>query len=338
VPFTWAAAITCTAYKLLGFVLVQRIVYLYLMPEASARLATLLALAVMFVSAVRIPSMNPDVFAGVGSPTVWHDPVQIVGLAAALLCLFYAAHCVFAFRELRDQEENRGAAPAWKQAGVLAALLLLCALCGIDFLWAFLPAFGVYLLALWVKHRKLPRFFPQMLLAFLPAAVYVALRVAGGADGAGVSLSLTSVWLAVRNMLLMTAFPLFVLLLIHRKDSFRDPALVLCLLLIVVSTAEAALFVRIGADTNRAGMTAAFLMWVVMLPRFATAVFDYRYERLRLQQDEKIGAIPAAALARKQARLNLKSLGLLAGIILLLWHLYSGLYYLYILFSASGIV
>ncbi|MBN1777124.1 MAG: hypothetical protein JW811_03295 [Clostridiales bacterium] len=337
VPFAWAAAVVCTAYKLLGFVLVQRIVFLYLMPEANAKLATLAALVVTVSAAVRIPSLDPGVYTAAGSPAVWHDPAQIVGQLAAMLCLFYAAHCVFGLQKYRGQAEGRAAALSWSQAGVLAALLLLGALCEINFLRAFLPALGVYVLALWAKNPKHPRFFLQLFAAFLPAGVCIALQFTGSADGLRISLSLESAWLSVRGILLAAAFPLLVLMTAARKDAFRDPVLALCLLLTAISAAEAALFERISAGINRAGMTAVFLMWIIMLPRYITAVFDYRYERLRLQQDAKLGAVPAALLVRKQTRLNLKSLGILLGIILLLWHLYSGLYSLCTLFSAGGI-
>lgn len=341
-PFVWAAAAVCVAYKMLGFLLVQRIIFLYLVPETSAKLATLMALVVMFVTAIRIPSVNPAVFAGVGSPTVWHNPAQTVALFSSLLCLPYAVHCVYTFRELRDKAGGQGVTLPWKQAAVLSALLLFSVVCKPAFMQVFLPACAAYFLVLWVKHPGHSRFFLQILLAFLPAAVCFLLQFPGFTGEISVSLSFAGIWFSVRNMLMMAAFPLFVLLITARKDAFRDPAIALCLLIAAAGTLEATLLHETGmsensAAANWAGMNAAFLLWIFMLPRFAGAVFQYRYERQRLQEDANRGTLPAASLSRTQTRLNLQSSGFLVAIILLLWHLYSAIYYLYYLFSTGSV-
>lgn len=348
VPFVWAAVAVCAVYKMLGFLLVQRIVYLYLMPEASAKLATLAALIAMFATAIMVPSVNPAVYIGVGSPTVWHNPTQIVVVISSLLCVFYTAHCAFALPRARETRAEIVTLP-WKKVVLLAAIVLFSAICKPTFLQAFLPAAGVYFLALWIKNKKQTRFFLQIILAFLPAVLYFLMQylyytgvVVPFTSGVAVELSLERFWLAVRNMLMMAAFPLFALLTAAKKEDFRDPALILCLLIAGISVLEAAVFYETGVRENHgnfnwASMNAAFLLWVVMPPRFISAVHRYRYERLRLHGDAKKGVIPAAALARAQTRLKAQSAGFLAAIILLIWHVYSAMAYLYYLFSTGSV-
>ncbi len=348
VPLVPAATAVCVLYKMLGFLLVQRIVYLYLMPGASATLATLSALTAMFVTAVMIPSVNPAVYIGVGSPTVWHNPTQIVAALSALLCVFYTAHLVFLLREGQTGTAALVALP-WKKVALLAAIVLFSAICKPTFLQAFLPAAGVYFLVLWIQNKKQTRFFLQIILAFLPAALYFLMQylyytgvVVPFTSGIAVELSLTRLWLSVRNMLMMAAFPLFVLLIAAKKEDFQDPALLLCLLIAGISVLEAALFYETGVRENHgnfnwASMNAAFLLWVVMPPRFIAAVHRYRYERARLAEDAQKGAVHSTALSHGQTRLKKQSLGFLAAIILLIWHLYSAMAYLYYLFSTGSV-
>jgi hypothetical protein len=348
VPFVWAAAIVCVVYKMLGFMLVQRILYLYLAPEASAAFATLAALLTMFVTAIRIPSVNPNVYIGIGSPTVWHNPTQIVSVLSSLLCVFYTAHCVYAYAELKRTPGAAVLLP-WKKVALLAALVLFSAVCKPTFLQAFLPACAVYFAVLWAKNPKHTRFFLQILLAFLPAALFFVMQylyytgvVVPFTSGVAVELSLERIWIAIRNMLMMAAFPLFVLLTTSKKKDTRDPVLLLCLLIAAVSVLEASLFYETGMRENHgnfswAGMNAAFLLWVVILPRFVSAVRQYRLDRLRLEEDAKKGAVHSAALSQERTRQALRSAGFLVACFLLLWHLYSAMYYLYYLISSGNV-
>lgn len=348
VPFVWAAAIVCVAYKTLVFVLVQRILYLYLAPEFSAKLATLGALAAMFVTAVRIPSVNPTVYIGIGSPNVWHNPTQIVAILSSLLCVFYTAHCVYHY------QSNRGAAGAagmlpWKKTAMLSALLLFSVVCKPTFMQAFLPACGVYFLILWIKNPKHTRFFLQIILAFLPTVVYFLMQylyytgvVVPFTSGIAVSLDPARLWIAIRNLLMMAAFPLLTLLLTTKKGALREPVLALVLLITAAAVLEAYLFYETGMRENNgnfnwASMNAAFLLWVIALPRFFRAVQEFRFDQARLQEDAKKGVLPSATLSRAQTRLRAQSAGFLAAMFLLLWHLYSGMYYLYYLFSTVNV-
>jgi len=348
VPFVWAAAIVCVVYKMLVFMLVQRILYLYLAPELSPKLATLGALAAMFVTAVRIPAVNPRVYIGIGSPNVWHNPTQIVAILSSLLCVFYTAHCVYSYQSGRNLPDAPATLP-WKKAVLLAALLLFSVVCKPTFMQAFLPACGVYFLVLWIKNPKHTRFFLQIILAFLPTVVYFLMQylyytgvVVPFTSGIAVSLDPARLWIAVRNLLLMAAFPLLALLLTAKKDAFREPALALVLLMAAAAVLEAYLFYETGVRENNgnfnwASMNAAFLLWVIALPRFFRAVQDFRFDQARLREDAEKGVLPSATLSRTQTRLRVQSAGFLAAMFLLIWPLYSGMYYLYYLFTTVNV-
>ncbi|MFH1879665.1 MAG: hypothetical protein ABIK64_02590, partial [Bacillota bacterium] len=249
VPFDWAAAAVCVVYKMLGFLLAQRIISLYLAPEASVKLATLAALIVMFVTAIRITPVNPAVYIGIGSPTVWHNPTQIVATLSSLLCVFYTAHCVYTVEALRKINPDSAVALPWKKVLLLAAFLLFSVVCKPTFMQAFLPACGVYFLVLLIKNPRHWRFFLQIVLGFLPAALFFLMQylyytgvVVPYTSGISVSLSLARFLDSIRNRGMMAAFPLFALLLTARKGAFRDPVIALCLLIAAVSIAEASLF------------------------------------------------------------------------------------------------
>ena len=132
-----------------------------------------------------------------------------------------------------------------------------------------------------------------MLAAALPAAVCVVLQ--GNGSGIALSLSFERIVFALRDMLLLVAFPLLTLLLLPRKETFRDPVIRLSLSILATGVIGAA-FVQNTNSISQGLVSASLLLWVVMLPRFIDQVFVYRYERLRLQEDARRGAIPQRCL------------------------------------------
>ena len=323
VPLAWAAAIVSTLYIMLSFVLAQRIFRLYLGAESSFSLATLAALVLVFAASASVPLFYTPADS---LPPLWQDPRLPAGFAVSLLCLFYSAHCLYFLREQRIEASPGNLAVSWRHTGILSALLLLSALTHPAFLWVFLPAWLVYLAALFIKNPHCRRGCLPMLAAALPAAVCVVLQ--GNGSGIALSLSFEGIVFALRDMLLLVAFPLLTLLLLPRKETFRDPVIRLSLSILATGVIGAA-FVQNTGSISQGLVSASLLLWVVMLPRFIDQVFVYRYERLRLQEDARRGAIPAAALMRVRGRLNQTSLGLLAGLVLLLWQVYTGVHALY---------
>ena len=160
-------------------------------------------------------------------------------------------------------------------------------------------------------------------------------------SGVEICATLQSTWQAIRNMLMMCAFPLFALVAIREKGMFRDHTLVMARLIALFAMLEAMFFRETGLRINHgnfnwASMSAALLLWVVVMPKFFLAIGDYQAQRAALREQAKAGVIPSAVLAGSQRALSLRSAGFLISIMLLVWHLYSSLFYLYFLLTTNN--
>lgn len=339
VPLDWAAAVVCAVCKALGFLLTRRLFAVTLHERAPGWLITLCAFGVMFVTGLRIPGVNDFVYRGVGSPNVWHNPTQLAVLVTALLCVPYTLHCWYEFERLLPEKGEKVMLP-WRKVVCLAALLVLSLACKPTFAQALIPAAAIFFLVEWIRHPRSSRYFFQIILAYLPAVAYFLLQylyytgvVVPFTSGVAFGVTLDGVWLAVRNMLMMAAFPLFAVLCCYRKGQMRDKQIVLCLLMVLLSVLEAMCFTETGLRQNHgnfnwASMSSAFLLWVTMLPRFIASIADYRSGALLTDTDEGPADSPRAH--------RLRSAGYFVGFVLLLWHLYSGGYYLYHLFLTGN--
>ena len=326
VPLIWASAIVCAAAKTLGMWLVRLLLAVVTQKRVSRAVLTLTAFALMFVTGIRIPGVNTFVYRGVGSPTVWHNPTQLMVIVTMLLCVPYIAHCWHDF-ERRLPEQGEKAMLSWGTVAVLATLLMLSLACKPTFMQALIPAAALFFLVQWIRYPKNSRYFFQIILAFLPAALYFLLQylyytgvVVPYTSGVAFGATPDTVWLAIRNTLIMAAFPLFALLCCDRKEMRRDKMLVLTLLMVVVSAVESMFFRETGirqghGNFNWAGMSTALMLWVLMAGHFlrSFAVF--------LQSPKK-------------PRIRFAAFGVALG--LLAWHMYSGIYYIYLLLASSN--
>lgn len=339
IPLGWAAAVVCGVCKALLYLLTRRYLLVMTHQRVSSALITLCAFFLMLVTSVRVPSINDWVYRGVGSPTVWHNPTQLAVLATALLCVPYTLHCWYTFEEKQKTQGSKAMLP-WRQVIILAILLMLNLSSKPTFMQAMIPAAAIFFLVEWIRHPKNSRFFMQMILAFLPAAAYFLLQylyytgvVVPFTSGVEIGVTVQDAWIAVRNMLLMAAFPLFALICCYRPGMFKDRTLVLCVLMVAISVLEAMFFRETGVRENHgnfqwASMSSAFMLWVVMLPKFLEAIGLYWEDRLRLQEDSKLGTVSSQVLAQTRTKLHVRSLLFLGGFILLMWHVYSSFYYI----------
>lgn len=349
VPLGWAAALLCALCKGLAFLLVRR--YLFVMtrnPLSNAALA-LLALLLMLVTPIRLLLVNEGaIYRGVGSPTVWHNPTQLAVLVTAMLCVPYMAHCWYAFERMLPERGPKTMLP-WRKVIALAALLMLNLSSKPTFLQALLPAAALFFLIQWIRHPKNSRYFAQIILAFLPAAAYFLLQylyytgvVVPYTSGVEFGLSLETVWLAIRNMLLMAAFPLFALVCCRKRGILRDRMLLLSLLMAGFSMVEAMCLRETGVRVNHgnfnwASMSSAFFLWVTVLPHYLDSIGDFRAWQARLQAADVEGTLDSAALRKERAALSRRSLCYFVSFVLLVWHVYSSLYYPYYLLTTGNV-
>lgn len=325
VPLGWAAPLVCALCKTATFVLTQRLLVGGCQGRVKERWLTLVALALMVVTCVYIQGYNYGVYRKVGSPNVWHNPTQLAVFVPMLLCTPYLIHCWYDFERALPQKGVRAMLP-WRNVVLLAVLLMATLACKPTFMQALLPAaFALFLTEL-CRRPKNWRFFGQVVLAFLPSAAYFLLQylyytgvVVEYSSGAEFGITAESAFLAVRNTLMMSAFPLFAVVCCYRKGFFKDKLVVLALLMTLFSVLEAMAFRETGMREGHGNFTwaansSSFFLWVVM-----TGVF------LRsLAQD-----------LREKTMTVLRWAGYGMGGALFLWHLYSGIYYIHFL-QATG--
>ncbi len=326
-PIAWAAAAVCAFFKALTLLFTQRLLVAITHGKIREWAATLAAVALMVVTAISLPPwFNQFVYRGVGSPNVWHNPTQQAVTAAMLLCVPYLAHCWYEFERLLPQQGDKTMLP-WRKVVMLAALLMASLACKPTFMQALLPAAFVMFLVELLRHKRQWRYFGQIVLAFLPAVGYFLLQylyytgvVVEFTSGVEFGVTLKTMWDAVRNTLMMSAFPFLVIACCYRRGMFKDRMLVLGLLMTLFSVLEAMAFRETGMRMGHGNFTwaansSSFFLWVV-----ATGIFLRSFARERVKDGSAL----------------LKRAGYGLCWTLFAWHLASGVYYLYFLLTTSN--
>lgn len=325
-PLNIAAAGVSALCKALTYLFSYWLILAMAGEDARPSLVAGLSLILMLVAGVRIPSVSYNVYRGVGSPNVWHNPTQQIVTAAMMLVMPWLAHCWYAFERRLDEGESRILLP-WRDVLVLAVLCMGSVACKPTFMQALLPAaFVMYLVEL-IRHRDEWRYFGQIVLAFLPTVGYFLLSylyytgvVVEFTSGVEIGITAETAWLAVRNTLMMSLCPLVALAVCYRKGLFKDRLVVLALLMTLISTLEAMAFRETGLREGHGNFTwaadsSAFFLWVVMCGVTLRTFFA----------DRRAGALGA-----------LKKAGYGAVALLAAYHLYSGLFYLHYLMTTAN--
>ena len=279
VPLQWASALVCAGVKVLGMFLVCLLLHVITGGQVKRQAITLSAIFLMFVTGIRIPGFNSMVYRGVGSPTTWHNPTQLMVFVSMLLCIPYVVHCWYEFQRRLPQGKSHAMLP-WRKVFLLAALLMFSLACKPTFMQAFLPACAVFFLIEWFRHPKNSRYFLQIILAFLPAALYFLLQylyytgvVVPFTSGVAFGATLETAWFSIRSMLIMAAFPFYTLVFCYQKGMLKDKMLVITLLLTLFSMLQSMFFretgLRVGhGNFNWASMGSALMLWVLTLGHF----------------------------------------------------------------------
>ena len=325
-PIEWAAALVSALCKMAAFYFTHRTINAICGDQVKQWHVTLISFLLMLVTAVRIFPINQFVYKGIGSPNVWHNPTQQAVTAVMMLCIPYLVHCGCEFERMRDAGNQQIMLP-WRKVLWLAVLLMASLACKPTFMQALLPAAFVMFLAELIRNKKQWRYFMQIIIAFLPAVAYFLLQylyytgeLVEYTSGVEIGITMESMTVAIRNTVMMSAFPLASIAVCYRKGMFKDRMLVIGLLMTAFSVIEAMAFRETGMRSGHGNFTwaansSSFFMWVIM-----TGIF------LRtLAQDIK------------QHQLTLvKKAGYGISLALLVWHLGSGIYYLYYLLSSNN--
>lgn len=334
VPAKLAAALVTTLMKAAELWLIHRLMTACLGGKLGRVQIALAAFAVSLVAALWVPWVNPHVYLGAGTPNTWHSPTQMIAMVAMLLCAPYTAHCYAEFERMLPLQGEQTCLPR-KKAAVLGGLLLLSLLAKPTFMQAFLPAACLYFLAQWIRHPRNCRFFIQVIVAVLPAVLFMIAQylyyfgILVPSQGKMVlDISWEKLGYGLRTVLLIAAFPLAQLLLWHRKGRGKDPLVVLTVLFFAVGVVE---YLILGEDGRRASdgnfgwgmMGASLMLWVMMLIEFLGDWAQARQEQ-------------AAVESSGGKTLTLVAAGFAFRIFLLLWHLGSGVYYVVYLLTTGN--
>ncbi len=295
--------------------------------------AALCGVCASIAASVWIPWINPAVFSGGGSPNPWHSPTQVALMAPMIASVLYTAMAEERFR--RTQE-----VVPWRDAALLSVMLLLSALIKPTFLQAFLPAAGLYFLVRWLMNPKGSRYFLRLLLAAAPAVLVILLQFLfyfGGiveTQGGIVVLVTGEKALSVLRLVILTQlFPLFVLAAFADAETLKKPLFTLTLLLDAVAVAQMLVLSETGyraqdGNFGWAVMGAALMLWAVVLPFFAFKVSAW-VRRLRAAAD---GAPHVVNRPRAEAA------KMIAGGVMLLWHVGSGIGYCVYLLTTQNVL
>ncbi|MDD3337147.1 MAG: hypothetical protein PHI98_16820, partial [Eubacteriales bacterium] len=282
---------------------------------------TVSALVCLMVSSLCLPFYNPTVYAGVGTPNTWHSPTQMIAMVWMLLCVPYTAACYDEFVELQKVVGSK-AMLSWRKPLLLGLMLIFSLAAKPTFMQVFLPAACLFFLVMWIRNPNNSRFFLQMLGCVLPAIALMILQymyyfgiIVPSQGDMVLELSLDKLKNVAIATLLIQGFPLYALF--TEGKSKRDSFFWLVLIMDLVGVLE---FLILGENGRRAAdgnfgwgmMGAALMLWVVMLPRFLLRVQAERKENGKLRSTH------------------------VTGMLLLGWHLASGIYYLAYLFTTSN--
>ena len=292
------------------------------MSEGQARrwLVALIAFIANMVTCIWIPEISEFIYKNVGSPNVWHNPTQQTVQMAMMMVMPWLAHCWYAFERMLSEGKERVMLPWWKVL-VLGVLGMGSCACKPTFMQALLPAAFVMYRVEVVRHPREWRYFGQIILGFLPAVGYFLLQylyytgvVVEHTSGVEVGIVWFSTNYYTRNCLMMTAAPLLAMLACWKKGMFKNRMLVLSLLMLVFSVLEAAAFRETGQRYGHGNFTwalntSAFFYWAVVSGIFLRTFPQQLQKGLAWWRKILYGASAA----------------------FLLWHVYSGAAYIWIL-------
>lgn len=320
VPLAVASPLVTAVCKLAEFAIIHWL-YRRWLKDAPLWLVTLLTVLCTTVSSLCWPWYNPTVYLGAGTPNTWHSCTQMIALVWMLLCVPYVARIYDRFTEL---EPKMGAATRLTAKEILLlCFLLLCSLAAKPtVMQVFMPAACLFFLWQWIRHPKNSRYFLQVLAGVVPAILLMILQymyyfgiIVPSQGDMVLEVSLAKVKQTAIMVVLMQAFPMAALLLTRKQP--KDTLYWLTMLMNIVGIIE---FLILGENGRRAAdgnfgwglMAAVLMLWVIALPRIINA-------------------------RRSEKQLSpIRRLGYGACWALLLWHLGSGIYYLWYLLSTGA--
>ena len=308
-----AGAIVTVVMKLSQMLIISWFFDRELRDKISRIWAPVLALITVLVSAVCIPSINPQVYVNAGSPNVWHSPTQTMVLFWMILSVAFLSSSY----DRQLQIENGKCDFNLLRMLCFSVMLILSTLAKPVFVQAFFPGAAVFFLFQWIRHPKHTRYYIQLLCSLIPVIAVILFQMTAyygeqSETGMLFFINMDQILYTLRMALMLCAFPIFVMIFNrkNRKGTFHS----LSIFTFAAACLECAFIRETGLRSTHgnfdwAVMANSLLMWVSAMPQFVDLLREKR--------------------SAKSIVVNT------AGILLLAWHLLSGVYYLYLLYTAG---
>ena len=294
----WSAALVTA----LCLGLTAAVLYRYLSAQLEQKLSygriCGLGCGLLVLTAVYVPWLNPQVYLGQSSPTIWHNPTNMAVKPLALLG-FLLFLDLYRKREKPDVREMAG----------LSAVLLLSCFVKPSFVQGFLPAVVLFLFMELIRTRGRSFLFSlKMAAVFVPSGCYFLyqyLSVFGGGSERSIGIEPFAVMELdtahpLCSMVQAVAFPLFVVCVLGIKRVWKDRELLFTVLFYLTALLEFILLIELNEPAS------GNFEWGLQLAMFALFV----QTAVRFYQTE---------WNRRWIRT--------AGNLLLLCHIVSGIYY-----------
>ena len=308
-----AGAIVTAAMKLAQMLIIWWIYDHGLRQKINRCWCPVLALITVLVSAICIPSINPQVYVNAGSPNVWHSPTQTMVLFWMILCVCFLSSSYD--RQLKL--ENGKCDFNLLRMLAFSVMLILSTLAKPVFVQAFFPGAAVFFLIQWIRRPKYTRYYIQLLCSLIPVIAVILFQMTAyygeqSETGMLFFVNIKQILYTLRLALMLCAFPIFVV--VCNRKNHRSTFNSLSIFTFAAACLECAFIRETGLRSTHgnfdwAVMATSLLVWVSAMPQFVDLLREKR--------------------SAKSIAVNL------VGTLLLTWHLISGIYYLYLLYTAG---
>ncbi|MED9904805.1 MAG: hypothetical protein UFG06_11545 [Lachnospiraceae bacterium] len=314
IPLNYCAALVMAGCNLFTYGILHRYIVRKNEKNRSSNVFNYLILGMMLAQAIYVPWFNERLYLGQGSINVWHNPTYTIVKPFAILA-FGLLEDIYADTEKRKVIFS-------KRWWLLLIVMFFANLAKPSLFQVLVPGLGLFMLfdLITLKGKQIVKHV-EVAAAFIPSAA-LALYQAGVSFTTGVSLEWLGVWKEYSpnpyiSVVLFIAFPLFVLSS-RIKEWNNGIKIALCVFL--TGFFETALLAEEGFRRNHGNFFWGYylggaLVWLVSVKEFI------RWHRSYFEsgRNDKITSIK-----------------LTMGWILFLLHVFSGIYYIYLLLFSPG--
>ena len=301
-------------------------------PGIPASAHALGALVLHLCGAIYLPWFNEEPYLGQGSPNVWHNPTTIAVKPLALLFFVLLGSVLVSSQESNFEKKQ----PVWKYI-LLAVLLLLTNLAKPSFVQIYYPAIFV-LMIIWLimYQRKNLSLAIALFITCIPSlaltitqfvlSFYSDNKGASGVRFAPFEVAGQFTRSIFGSFLLAAAFPIVMLILdaVRRKIDWDT---VLAWLMLAMGFAERLLLAESGERASHGNFSWGYLLGLYLIWYCAVR---------SLLRRAFPGSIASAAGSTEGAAGSRFDFGLLLAAIVLVLHLISGMYYVFIYMIVQG--